>query len=114
MVLSVLFAILTVTRALPSPQVSFSDFPFGPGHTIEVIYFLDNDPAGSTIVALPVEGQALGNPVKTSTGGVGGVGENAQGLPMSPDGLFSQGSIIVGDDVRHACSEELTKLLTST
>ncbi|KAF7555642.1 hypothetical protein G7046_g6505 [Stylonectria norvegica] len=60
------------------------------------LYFLDNNPSGSSVVALPIDLRTgdLGAPVRTSTGGKGLISNNAMG-PVLRDSLNSQDSIIV-------------------
>ncbi|KAI1333851.1 hypothetical protein F5Y15DRAFT_410049 [Xylariaceae sp. FL0016] len=61
----------------------------------KALYFLENDPAGANIVSLGVSANgALGNPVRTSTGGKGLIGVNAMG-PAPMDTLFSQDAVVV-------------------
>jgi len=48
----------------------------------KAVYFLDNNPAGSSVVSLEVDGEGmLSRPVKTSTGGVGMYSVSAPGTP---------------------------------
>ncbi|KAH8890887.1 hypothetical protein GQ53DRAFT_162043 [Thozetella sp. PMI_491] len=65
----------------------------------KAVYYLDNDPAGASIVSLQVDPQdgTLSNPVRTSTGGLGLLGNTAAG-PAAADPLFSQGSVVVVND----------------
>lgn len=112
MVLPYLLALSAAIDALPSPQLP-TDSSFGPGHVNEVVYFLDNDPAGCSIVALQAEGQTLVNPVKTSTGGLGAHGENAQGVPNMADSTFSQGIVVVDGNVSILSEDELSSVLIS-
>jgi len=61
----------------------------------KALYFLDNNPAGSSIVALKIaEDGTLSDPVRTSTGGSGSIGLTADG-PAQIDSLFSQDSVVV-------------------
>jgi hypothetical protein len=63
-------------------------------------YFLDNDPAGSSIITLKIseEDGFLSSPTRISTGGIGLYGVNSGG-EAGPDSLFAQGSIVVEQDV---------------
>jgi hypothetical protein len=63
-------------------------------------YTLDNDASGSSVVAMAISlaDGTLSNIKKTSTGGVGLLGNTATG-PGGPDGLFGQNAIIVSEDV---------------
>ncbi|KAF7916685.1 hypothetical protein EAE99_009578 [Botrytis elliptica] len=70
-------------------------------------YFLDNNPNGSTIIAMRIsrEDGTLSLPTRTSTGGKGMLGLNAPAAnstvapaPGDKDTLFSQNSIIVSGD----------------
>ncbi|CAM1506598.1 Fc.00g062390.m01.CDS01 [Cosmosporella sp. VM-42] len=64
--------------------------------TSRALYFLDSDPAGASIVALPVDQKTgqLGQPVKTSTGGLGLISHNAMGQ-VTVDPLFSQDPVVI-------------------
>lgn len=80
--------------------------PYGPPHhggpPQPVAYFLDNNPAGSSIVSLRIgeNGMLMGDPMKTSTGGRGSIEVNGTGAPFASDGLGSQGSVTVSGNVR--------------
>ncbi|KAK4464847.1 hypothetical protein QBC42DRAFT_344320 [Cladorrhinum samala] len=66
-----------------------------PMSSSKALYFLDNNPAGSSIVALKIaEDGTLSDPVRTSTGGSGSIGLTADG-PAQIDSLFSQDSVVV-------------------
>lgn len=68
--------------------------------SVKAAYFLDNDPAGSSIVALKIDGEGkVSDPVRTSTGGVGSIGVNATGFPNQADSLMSQGAVVVSGNV---------------
>lgn len=59
------------------------------------VYFLDSDPAGASIVSLPIQvNGSLGQPLRTSSGGLGLIGNNMNG-PVAADPIFSQGSVTV-------------------
>ena len=63
-------------------------------------YFLDNDPAGSSIVSLKIsEDGYLSSPTRIATGGKGLYGANSGG-DAGPDSLFAQDSIVVEQNVR--------------
>ncbi|MCJ1476467.1 hypothetical protein MMC13_005133 [Lambiella insularis] len=68
-------------------------------------YTLDNDAAGAAIVALDIglDDGKLYSPVRTSTGGVGRLGNTATGS-SGPDGLFGQSAVVVSEDVRYSVS----------
>ncbi|KAF2151614.1 hypothetical protein K461DRAFT_321815 [Myriangium duriaei CBS 260.36] len=58
------------------------------------LYFLDNNPAGSSVVSFALGDNGIPtNPVKTATGGVGLISLNATGSPVAADPLMSQGSV---------------------
>lgn len=62
-------------------------------------YFLDNDPAGSSIVSLKIsEDGYLSSPNRISTGGYGLYGLDSSGN-AGPDSLFSQDSLVVEQNV---------------
>lgn len=62
-------------------------------------YFLDNDPAGSSIITLKIsEDGFLSSPTRISTEGKGLYGVNSGG-DAGPDSLFAQDSIVVEQDV---------------
>jgi hypothetical protein len=54
------------------------------GHS-KALYFLDNDPAGSSVVSLQIDSDSgmLGSPVRTPTKGNGLIGNNAMGPVMN-------------------------------
>ncbi|KAH8821488.1 hypothetical protein F5884DRAFT_850713 [Xylogone sp. PMI_703] len=62
-------------------------------------YFLDNNPAGSSIVSLKIDinDGTLSDPVRTSTGGVG-MYALAGAAPGGADTLFTQDSVVVSED----------------
>jgi hypothetical protein len=70
-------------------------------------YFLDNNPAGASIISLKIaEDGTLSDPVRTSTGGKGlfGLTAGANGAPAAAGGadtLFTQDSVVVSNDVSH-------------
>lgn len=109
-----LLALSLLPTALALPQASWPDHGGDhgwPGHHeghnhpgkhdgVKAAYFLDNDPAGSSIVSLKVgEDGTLSDPIRTSTGGVGSIGTNTTGFPNSVDSLMSQGSVVLSGDV---------------
>ena len=70
-------------------------------------YFLDNNPAGASIISLEIaEDGTLSNPVRTSTGGTGlfALTAGTNGAPAAAGGadtLFTQDSVVVSNDVGH-------------
>ncbi len=69
-------------------------------------YFLDNNPAGSSIISLKIspEDGSLSNPIRTPTGGKGLFGLTASSTGGSPaaglaDTLFTQDSVVVSQNV---------------
>ena len=68
-----LLTLVPLVAATPYPQ---------PG-AAKAVYYLDSDPAGASIVALKVNNDGtLADPVRTSTGGKGLIGNNAMGPVM--------------------------------
>lgn len=68
-------------------------------------YFLDNNPAGASIVSLTIspEDGTLSNPIRTSTGGVGlyGLSASSTGGPPTAAGadtFFTQDSVVVSEN----------------
>ena len=63
-------------------------------------YTLNNDATGASVIAMKISlaDGMLSSPVKTPTGGQGLLGNTANGT-AGPDGLFSQNSLIVSEDV---------------
>lgn len=62
-------------------------------------YFLDNNPAGSSIITLKISDDGLlSSPLRISTGGYGLYGKNSGG-DAGPDSLFSQDAVVVGQNV---------------
>ncbi|TAQ83142.1 hypothetical protein B7494_g8532 [Chlorociboria aeruginascens] len=67
--------------------------------TIPTIYIMENNPAGASILALSIFSDGrLSNPIRTSTRGVGERAIAADGGPSGPDSLFTQDSVVVGDN----------------
>lgn len=69
-------------------------------------YFLDNNPAGSSIISLKIspDDGTLSNPIRTPTGGKGLFGLTASSTGGTPaaggaDTLFTQDSVIVSQNV---------------
>jgi hypothetical protein len=61
----------------------------------KALYMLDSDPNGASIVAMEIAPDGtLSKPTRTSTGGNGLIGLNADG-PVDKDALFSQNSVVV-------------------
>jgi hypothetical protein len=82
-------------------------------------YFLDNNPAGTSIVALEisVEDGTLSNPVRTPAGGVGLYGLTASSTGGAPaagdaDTLFTQDSVVVSQDVCTSIRFSTQKLIS--
>jgi hypothetical protein len=69
--------------------------------TNPTIYSMDNAAAGASIAAVSLlSNGALSAPVRTSTGGKGRRALAADGItPAGPDSLFTQNSVVVGDNV---------------
>ncbi|RFU32215.1 hypothetical protein B7463_g4108, partial [Scytalidium lignicola] len=63
-------------------------------------YFLDNNPAGASIVSLKIDinDGKLSEPVRTSTEGVGLYGLTAVNTPGVADTLFTQDAVVVSED----------------
>jgi hypothetical protein len=62
-------------------------------------YFLDNNPAGSSIVSLKIsEDGYLSSPTRISTGGYGLYGVDSMGN-AGPDSLFAQDSLVIEQNV---------------
>ena len=91
---------LALTVATPSPA-----FPQANGHAHsssvkKAIYFLQNNPLGSSLIALDISNGQAANPVRTETGGKGASVLNATtNQPVGVDTLASQGSVVVDGDV---------------
>jgi hypothetical protein len=70
-------------------------------------YFLDNNPAGASIISLKIaEDGTLSSPVRTSTGGKGlfALTAGTNGAPAAAGGadtLFTQDSVVVSGDVSY-------------
>ena len=95
--LSTLLLLPTAIAAPGSLLVGRSTFqhPHSP-----VAYFLDNDPAGNSIVSLKISSDGtLSDPVRTSTNGCGSFQVNATGAAVMADTLGSQGAVRVSGDV---------------
>ncbi|KAI5918649.1 hypothetical protein F4810DRAFT_561712 [Camillea tinctor] len=62
----------------------------------DALYFLENNPAGANIVAIPISSRdgTLSDPIRTPTGGNGLIGLNSQGQAVV-DTLFSQDAVVV-------------------
>lgn len=88
-----------------------SSYP-GRHGSVQAAYFLDNDPAGSSLVSLKVGADGkLSDPVRTSTGGIGSIGTNTTGFPNAADSLMSQGSVVVSGNVCIRLGESPQRLL---
>ena len=68
-------------------------------------YTLYNDPLGASIISMQISltDGTLNLPVKTSTGGLGMLGNTATGQ-SGPDGLLGQNAVVVSEDVRGCLS----------
>ena len=98
--LSILFLLPTVFAA-PFGANHWPQ-PYG-GNNAQAAYFLDNNPSGSSVVAVRVNSNGtLSAPVRTSTNGFGVIGVNGKGFPNAADPLFSQGAVAVSGNV--SCS----------
>lgn len=81
-------------------------------------YFLDNNPAGSSIVSLQIaEDGTLSSPVRTSTGGKGlfALTAGTNGAPAAAGGadtLFTQDSVVVSNDVSRPKSSSSSGLIS--
>ena len=76
-------------------------WPGKPGYSSNAAaYFLDNNPSGNSLVSLKIgKDGSLSEPVKTATGGKGGISVNATGFQSTADSLGSQGSVITNGNV---------------
>ena len=75
-------------------------------------YVLENNPAGAAIISFSIDEYSgrVSSPVKTLTGGTGGIGLIAAGGGnVAADPLNSQDSVVVSGNVRFAVSHELCK-----
>lgn len=79
---------------------------WNPSHqTGKAAYFLDNDPAGSSIVSMRIdENGLLCDPERTSTHGKGANGMHSTGFKNTADSLFSQDAVVVSGEVSK-CSQ---------
>lgn len=69
-------------------------------NTANTVYFLENNPAGASIVSLQVYNGQVGTPVRVLTGGNGALSVNrTNGQDFAVDTLGSQGSVIVSGNV---------------
>ena len=77
-------------------------------------YILSNNPEGNKILALSIStvDGTVSKPVLTPTGGNGLLGLTANG-PAGPDGLFSQGAVVVSHNVSLERSVRLSSPLCS-
>jgi hypothetical protein len=75
--------------------------PWGSDDCHGSVYFLDNDPNGSSVVDITIgpDGRLKDDVTRTSTKGVGAIGTNLTGFPNPVDSLMSQGAIVVDQDV---------------
>ena len=96
MLSSLLPAFLAINVALASPLALQSR----EDNRSRAIYILNNKPEGNTLLSLAigVEDGLLSSPVQTPTGGKGLIGVT-MGAPNKMDSLFSQGAVVVSQDV---------------
>ena len=91
---------VAVSAAPVSPGHGHGNGPWWHQNAAKAVYFLDDDPSGSSIVSLHVgNDQLLSNPVRTSTNGFGAIGVNGTGFPNPADALMSQDAVVVSGDV---------------
>ena len=78
----------------------YSQGPWSHQNGAKAVYFLDDDPSGSSIVSLKVGKDGhLSDPLRTSTNGFGAIGTNLTGFPNAGDPLMSQSAVVVSGDV---------------
>jgi len=79
---------------------AIASIPFQQRTTSPTLYSMDNNPAGSSIVSLSILPNGnLATPIRTSTGGKGLHVGSPGGDSPGPDTLFTQNSVVVGDNV---------------
>lgn len=80
------------------PAFGMPQYGYGPSAK-KAIYFLQNNPVGSSLVALEVNNGQAGNPVRIPTGGNGaGVVNATSGQAVMADTLNSQGAVAASKD----------------
>ncbi|KAL9055375.1 MAG: hypothetical protein Q9162_003572 [Coniocarpon cinnabarinum] len=80
--------------ALGLPQAGYPS-----GGDKQALYFLQNNPSGASVIALELENGQAGNPIRTSTQGIGsGVMNLTSNEAVDVDTLNSQGAVAVGGD----------------
>ncbi|WPH00747.1 Hypothetical protein R9X50_00357700 [Acrodontium crateriforme] len=96
-----LFALALTTVALAAPSGDSSNNQKSSHETSKAAYFLDNDPAGSSIVSIRIDesGMLRDSPVRTSTRGNGAIGMNSTGFKNTADSLFSQDAVVVSGEM---------------
>ena len=83
--------ISATVSATPLAQWHGHGKPWGNKHSAKAVYFLNDDPSGSSIVSLHINSDGMvSDPVKTSTNGYGSIGVNLTGFPNPSDPLMSQ------------------------
>ena len=94
--------LLTVTLSILSSVKALPQAPNGYGNSAKkALYFLQNNPSGSSLISLDVSNGKAGNPVRTATEGVGLVATNmTSNQPVNIDSLQSQGAVAVDGNVR--------------
>ncbi|KAL8654195.1 MAG: hypothetical protein Q9226_003529 [Calogaya cf. arnoldii] len=95
----VLSALATASAVVATPNAIKKSNPFKEknGSTPKVIYFMDNEAAGNSIVAMTVGADGmLSEGGRTPTGGKGASGiDGNTTMPAGPDALFSQSALTV-------------------
>ena len=96
MLSSLLPAFLAISAALASPLA----LQAREDTRSRVAYVLGNKPEGNVILSLAIglDDGCLSSPVQTSTGGKGLIGLT-NGVSNMKDSLFSQGAVVVSQDV---------------
>ncbi|KAL2044638.1 hypothetical protein ABVK25_012272 [Lepraria finkii] len=100
----VIFCLATCVSVVLAAPSDIANRNFNNAH--RALYTLDNDPSGSKILALALDGQTgqVSSPTLTSTGGNGLLGLNigtpfgAAGTSAGPDALFGQGAVVVSQN----------------
>ena len=92
---------LSASSAIPSADDG-PNKPIAYGGPKKALYFLQNDPTGSSVVAIELGAQGMlsSSSIVIQTGGKGAQALNATNdAPLGPDSLLSQSAVEVGDDV---------------
>ncbi|KAK5110383.1 hypothetical protein LTR62_006091 [Meristemomyces frigidus] len=83
----------------PPPGSWGQGWGWGSGYANKAIYFLENNPSGSSIVSMKISTNgSISNPKRTATGGVGSITLNSTGQPVAADSFQSQSSVFVSGD----------------